>query len=59
MVECVHHYMIDSPNGAMYLTGQCKKCKHKRLFKAGFVHRAQSLLEKELRIAEEVKRGYR
>lgn len=58
MVDCIHHYIIDPPNGNTYLPGKCKKCENKRLFKAGFVRRSEAKLEKELRIQEETKRGY-
>lgn len=58
MVDCVHHYKIESPNGNKYLHAMCIKCDNKRLFKASFIPRSVSLIEKELREKEEIKYGY-
>lgn len=34
MPECVHHWLIESPNGSRLVAGRCKKCGAAREFPA-------------------------
>lgn len=60
---CVHHWVVESPDGRRELPGKCKKCGLERLFEPGLVmdvkshHWKKDMVDKARRVPRVLRVG--